>query len=104
MSNPPRITVNIDRSGGGRAVRWYRLIANQKAKKANDVADQPKLAGSVECEGSEPSELGLGQSEDVRIVREVADAVEALETIDGSALSLSSHISSVADDIVEVQL
>lgn len=104
MCNPPRITVDIDRSGGGRAVRWYRLTTNKNAKKANDVAGQPKSVTSVEREGSEPCELGLGDSEQVRIVREVADEVEAQQTIDSSALSLSSHISGDTDEIVEEQL
>ena len=104
MCNPPRITVEIDRSGGGRAVRWYRLIADQKAKKENDLADQPKLITSVECEGSEPSELGLGESAQVRIFREVTDEVAAPQTLHGSALSLSSHIPDDTDEVVEEQL
>ncbi len=91
--NPPRITIDEDRSGAGRPTKFYQLGANY-ANKANN--EHPcGFAGDFEVrEQSELNpigELSPGDSSQVRIVREVTKPLETRASIDCSLTSLSSH-------------
>ena len=90
--NPPRITIDEDRSGAGRPTKFYQLSAN-KANKANNEQSRG-FAGDFEvCEQSEVTstgELSRADTSQVRIVSEASKPLETRASIDCSLISLSS--------------
>ena len=91
--NPPRITVQEDRSGPGRPTKFYKLAAN-KANYANNP--QPRgFAADVEpgeqSEASEQTTHGPELVRQVRIPREGAKSPEIRASIDCSLPSHSSQ-------------
>ena len=90
--NPPRITVQEDRSGAGRPTKFYELAAN-KANYANN--EHPcgfagDFASGELSELSPECELSPGDSSQVRIVRELSKQPQTRTSAD---CSLSSHSS-----------
>ena len=101
--NPPRITIDEDRSGAGRPTKFYQLCAN-KANKANN--EYPRgFAGDFEVrEQSEVTQIGEltpVDSSQVRIVREVTKPLETRASID---TSLTSHSSPPYSEIAGIDL
>lgn len=90
--NPPRITVQEDRSGAGRPTKFYELTAN----KANYANNKQPCGFAADFEVREQSEvtadgeLSPGLTSQVRIVREVSKRPETRMPIDSSLTSHSS--------------
>lgn len=102
-ANPAQVRVEEDRSGGGRPVKFYELVANY-ANKANYQQPRGFAADSGPCESSEQSEKTTqvrGLVSKVRTVCEPSNSAGALADVESS---LSSHSSPPATEssVVEV--
>lgn len=98
-ANPARIRVEEDRSGGGRPVKYYELVANY-ANEPNYEQPRGFAADSGPCEQSEKSEIPP-QSGDlvskVRIVREPLKPAVTRADIESSLSSPPATESSVTE-------
>lgn len=98
--NPPRITVQEDRSGPGRPTKFYELAAN-KANHANNQQTRGFAADIGLNAESEVSEKSHPDAELVRQVRIVSDASNPPETHASIDSSLTSHSSQAVSESEE---
>ncbi len=101
--NPPRITVQEERSGAGRPTKFYELAAN-KANYANNkqprgfAADVGLHEQSEVSEVSEHTHPGPELVRQVLIVSEASKPPETCASIDSSLTSHSSQVVSESED------
>lgn len=92
-SNPPRVTVEEDRSAPGRPTKFYQLMRANYANNAKYQQPRGFAADFDDCEVSELSELSSIDGDLLRIVSKVRKDEKSPQTRASIESSLTSHSS-----------